>query len=1170
MSASHILGSEITYKHLIGNTYKITLKVYRDCRECKFSGNGGGDNNTNCNEIPGIIIRGSVGSKNELQDLGTINLTRTGIRKISKTCYKYRGACQSGSSYPYGIEEHVMEADYDFSSLIALGNCKLDLGVSISSRNKSINNLGIEQNFYNYSSINLCNGLHNNSVVFNNVPFFNVLLNQPVNYSYGASDKDRDSISFNLRPASTNPSQSIIYSPGKSFTKPLNSYCSVGNPGCIPMPYNTIPEGVFVNNLSGDIIMTPVTPDDKGVFVMEASEWRKNQFGVFELIGIVRRDIYVEVLTVNNNVPLFKNTKFDFSVCVGESICFDIDSKDMIVPGNNPDSVKFSYISDIQGARFDVNNLNREPFATATFCWTPKASDVSNIPYTFTVRLDDNACPLNASTSRTFSIHVYQKDNSAISIKRKDCGEITLENINGGNRNDNTYWWEIYDIDNKMIALESGIKLTYKFDKGGKYYIVNKISNINTGCQNILKDSVTIPVFNKPSFTLGPDVFICKGAYSFAPVNVSADAPVTWLYNGQPVQMPYNVDFEKTETGSVILVDNNGCKVQDNIVINVYPEIIAFMDTAVICSNSIVPLNLDNYLKTDRSKLGSIDFASNDAQVLIYKKSGIWYFETGGHQPGKVDLIIRLSDKNGCVKTIGGSVVLIKPLDLRYTQIRDICLNESDVNLRIETEIQLDNGIWNIASVPDAINGDKLSPSRIKSPGIYSIHYFNSNKGCPLEKDLTVTFKSAPVIVFDASNPKELCKTGNSVNLKVSPSGGKWSANGITAASFNPSASLVNPGINKIYYKVEDPQTKCATTDSAFINVNVLPVLTLQADKLTICDNGSVTLTGNSSSGSSVFWETNGTGILSGTSAIFTYKPSVADALLDNVRITIKTTASGGCPEAFGTVSIKVKSVPAGIIIVSEPASLCDPTIFKFTTSVTNIDKQTWVVNGNTSAEYDYSFPFETILHAGNYKIEALVEREGCSAIIALPQPVEVFNTPKSFFVTDPSEVVNREYPRIRFEDRSSCPENFKTRWTIGNVDYGSNKDFYLTLSNDTDIYVAKISSYTDKGCISEYSKTLRLSPTSILFIPNAFSPDSKGPEANNLFKVEGPEMKVFSIIILNKWGEKIFESKSMDEAWDGNYLNKPAASGVYVYKISVTDKKGEERDYAGTVTLMR
>lgn len=75
-----------------------------------------------------------------------------------------------------------------------------------------------------------------------------------------------------------------------------------------------------------------------------------------------------------------------------------------------------------------------------------------------------------------------------------------------------------------------------------------------------------------------------------------------------------------------------------------------------------------------------------------------------------------------------------------------------------------------------------------------------------------------------------------------------------------------------------------------------------------------------------------------------------------------------------------------------------------------------------------------------------------------------------------------------------------------------------------------------------------------LFYIPNVFSPNDDG--ANDLFQVfpkKDLEVLDFEIHIFNRWGDFIFESYDLDNCWDGNFLEKPIDTGVYVWWIEAT-----------------
>lgn len=93
--------------------------------------------------------------------------------------------------------------------------------------------------------------------------------------------------------------------------------------------------------------------------------------------------------------------------------------------------------------------------------------------------------------------------------------------------------------------------------------------------------------------------------------------------------------------------------------------------------------------------------------------------------------------------------------------------------------------------------------------------------------------------------------------------------------------------------------------------------------------------------------------------------------------------------------------------------------------------------------------------------------------------------------------------------------------------------------------------------------------------VPNAFSPnnDNTNDEFRVLFNIDKCRLVTFEMIIFNRWGEKVFETRSADETWDGQYKGNPAPSDVYVYfaRYAYDSEQGRiERDIKGDVTLIR
>ena len=86
--------------------------------------------------------------------------------------------------------------------------------------------------------------------------------------------------------------------------------------------------------------------------------------------------------------------------------------------------------------------------------------------------------------------------------------------------------------------------------------------------------------------------------------------------------------------------------------------------------------------------------------------------------------------------------------------------------------------------------------------------------------------------------------------------------------------------------------------------------------------------------------------------------------------------------------------------------------------------------------------------------------------------------------------------------------------------------------------------------------------------MPNAFTPNGDG--FNDIFRIPP---KVFlhleEFSIFDRWGNKVFSTRNINEGWDGRFKGHLLDAGSYVYFISGTNEKGDVRA-KGTVVLIR
>lgn len=93
---------------------------------------------------------------------------------------------------------------------------------------------------------------------------------------------------------------------------------------------------------------------------------------------------------------------------------------------------------------------------------------------------------------------------------------------------------------------------------------------------------------------------------------------------------------------------------------------------------------------------------------------------------------------------------------------------------------------------------------------------------------------------------------------------------------------------------------------------------------------------------------------------------------------------------------------------------------------------------------------------------------------------------------------------------------------------------------------------------------------TSLLEMPNAFSPNGDG--INDIYKAKSTYKSIteFHAYIFNRWGQKIYEWTDLDGGWDGTYHGKQAKDGVYFVLVKAKGADGTEYNIKRDVNILR
>ncbi|MBL0913796.1 MAG: choice-of-anchor L domain-containing protein [Bacteroidia bacterium] len=150
-----------------------------------------------------------------------------------------------------------------------------------------------------------------------------------------------------------------------------------------------------------------------------------------------------------------------------------------------------------------------------------------------------------------------------------------------------------------------------------------------------------------------------------------------------------------------------------------------------------------------------------------------------------------------------------------------------------------------------------------------------------------------------------------------------------------------------------------------------------------------------------------------------------------------------------------------------------------------------------------------------------------------------------------------------------SSPAGLSSSWDFG--DGFSSTEYSPTHTYQVSgVFPVTLTVSNALGCTDQVTRMVQFSIPSMIFIPNAFTPNGDG--MNDDWRVSMSYIKNFSLLVFDRWGEKVFQSEDLYDRWEGTWFNngKPLKSDHYVYRIQYTELNGDTRELIGSVSLIR
>jgi gliding motility-associated-like protein len=191
--------------------------------------------------------------------------------------------------------------------------------------------------------------------------------------------------------------------------------------------------------------------------------------------------------------------------------------------------------------------------------------------------------------------------------------------------------------------------------------------------------------------------------------------------------------------------------------------------------------------------------------------------------------------------------------------------------------------------------------------------------------------------------------------------------------------------------------------------------------------------------------------------------------------------------------------------------------------------------------------------------------------------------TPLNISVFGDAASVNIEIDTLIIDLGDTIPltSTYYSKVDVMSFDWQGFKNVYFSCNDCQDTDVASwndgsiiLTMENIDGCKAIDSVYIRVEKNRSLYAPNIFSPNSDGN--NDFFNLFGNDKAVtaVNIRIYDRWGNLVYVgSPRLNDrimGWDGNFLGRDAATGVYAWTAEVTYIDGESVFLKGDVTLIR
>ncbi|MGV3612583.1 MAG: gliding motility-associated C-terminal domain-containing protein [Fluviicola sp.] len=808
--------------------------------------------------------------------------------------------------------------------------------------------------------------------------------------------------------------------------------------------------------------------------------------------------------------------------------------------------------------------------------YSPSPGDLGNI-VTLTMTVSSNNSCAPATASADFSITVQGLPTASVSNMSTICSNAAAT-VSGVTASNGTISWT--HNGNGSITNPTSLTPTYTpsiLDAGNTVSLTLTVSSNNSCAPASVSAIYSVHVNHLPTASVGSNVTMCESnSYTVSGASFNYGT-ANWVHNGSgtitngttnsPTYTPGPTDAGNAVMLTLNVTSNNACApnvTSANFSLNVQHAPVATAGgSTTVCVTASAPVT------GATATYGSINWTHNGGGTLTNPTTlGPVYQPVGSDIGTNITLTLTVTSTNSCAPQTASAIYIvhIDPLPLALAGgSATICANGSGtVSGATASNGSINwtgNGLGTISDPTTTTPTYFPTSTEIGSIVTLTMEVESNNTCFPASSSATYTFSiDGPPGIQISNSMDTLCPGATKLVQGVTTQFGTsfWTHDGtgtLSNETTNAPSYTAGPGdlgntVTLTLTVTSDngcaPQTAVSTmaiyvkASANIPNINLVNLTHVKCyGKLT----GNVTL--NTTGGAPPYtyqWNSgattqNLTGIGEGI-----YYVDITDHHGCHASDTFKINQPDQLVSSPIIIPVDCSGITEGSIAVSASGG-----VGPYSYSWRDLDIEGQQISG---------------IPAGDYKV-TILDANGCSLVetitLGTSGTLVVEATPDAMSVNIGTEIPFTVTGAASYQ------------WTPTEYLSCDNCESLVCTPSSSNNYV--VTGSNPNGCVG--TDTVRITvyvDCHNLTLPNVFSPNNSGPEANNTFGLLGtlPCLETYQLLIFNRWGEQVFETQSSELLWDGTFKGKPQNSGVYFYRLDMKLVNGEEVKKSGNLTLVR